>query len=45
MSTAKTEMIEGPKALKNFESGMRKLFRAPKLGYKPKRRKAKTDKG
>jgi hypothetical protein len=45
MNVIKEEMVEGPKALKNFERGMKKLFRAPKLGYKPKPRKAKNDKG
>jgi hypothetical protein len=39
------EMTEGAKAQKNFEGAMKTLFRAPKLKYKPKRRKAKTDKG
>jgi hypothetical protein len=45
MPATKNEFIEGPKAYRNFERAMKTIFRAPKLKYKPKRRKAKPDKG
>jgi len=35
------EYIEGPKALENFERGMKALFKAPKAGIVPQKKQPK----
>jgi hypothetical protein len=39
---AKAEYTEGPKALKNFEQGMKSLFKVPKTAVVKAKKKSKS---